>query len=132
MSGDGKRGAGLRPQATAPILESTTAPLRWSTLGTAEIAGTKSKIRERRSWVQTAEVDPGCVKTPTAAEDTTSSSLGLCAFCEMICHEFARRSPECRRAAFDRRTIPLDHLPLGNRVLAPGATLGHDIQQEGL
>jgi hypothetical protein len=27
MSGDGKRSAGLRPQATAPILDSTTFPV---------------------------------------------------------------------------------------------------------
>jgi hypothetical protein len=32
MSGDGKRSAGLRPQATAPILDSTEMPVRTALL----------------------------------------------------------------------------------------------------
>src|SRR5262249_47026260 len=57
MSGDGKRSVGHWPQATAPIFDSTMAPLARSALDMAGIRGTsdqdsksKSRVANGRGW----------------------------------------------------------------------------------
>jgi hypothetical protein len=39
MSGDGKRGVGHRPQATAPILDSTEPDVDWAEVEMKEVGG---------------------------------------------------------------------------------------------
>ena len=45
MSGDGKRSVGHRPQATAPILNSTSSPTRCAAIGASAAEGRPSVAR---------------------------------------------------------------------------------------
>jgi hypothetical protein len=54
MSGDGKRGAGHRPQATAPILDSTGAGLDLLSVALPELG----ELRTRGETAGRAEGDP--------------------------------------------------------------------------
>jgi hypothetical protein len=57
MSGDGKRGVGHRPQATAPILDSTKAASIWPPAW-VRLLGSTGRAYTRRETVGAAESDP--------------------------------------------------------------------------
>src|SRR5215471_13940263 len=70
MSGDGKRGAGQWPQATAPILDSTTFTVDGSAASRPFLEG-KAEVQDKRSPLLSKSVGPQSSSSAPAAYHAT-------------------------------------------------------------
>src|SRR5215831_1946795 len=113
MSGDGKRGAGQWPQATAPILDSTTFTVDGSAASRPFLEG-KAEVQDKRSPLLSKSVGPQSSSSAQLERIalSTTRSAGAKVWSEMNAqdwlresvHEHPKSGPADRRPA--RRAVP--------------------------